>query len=522
LDGLPLAIEIAAARIRMLSPQAMLKRLDHGLRLLVGGSKDLPDRQKTLRHAIDWSYELLDPDLQNLFTRLGVFAGGFTLDAAEEICKPLGVDIFSGVETLLNNNLLRRVPSVSEEPRFTMLQTIREYALEKVKESNIMEELRWAHCEYFSEQMTTGVGAGSYGADSVMWLQRYDEENDNFRLAMSWALDHPKEGLQMVVNMIPQITWFWFRYGYLKEGTDWTERIMAVTDGMGDSPLRAMALVGRGLLATWAGDLVTGAECSKEAVEMSHRINYDPALSMSKLSFGVTLINQGKDKDAYPHLVDATELFDQQNLLWMKGTCLVHLANVSLGLGDTEQAIKWLDMAMPFLKQTGDLWSIAFGLNNYGEVARAQGNYQKAEEYYLQTDELYKMVDAKGDQARLVHTLGYIAMHKGNYDEAKDLFLKSLNNFRELGNHRGIAECLAGLAGLAARREKYDWAVPLLSAAEKQLTSFGGAWWPADRVEIESAIDLMQSAIGEQYETLWERGQTMAVEDAISYAMKEA
>jgi len=187
-------------------------------------------------------------------------------------------------------------------------------------------------------------------------------------------------------------------------------------------------------------------------------------------------------------------------------------------LGNPEQAIKWLDMAMPFLRQTGDVWSMAFGLNNYGEVARAQGDYEKAEEYYLRTNELYKLADAKGDQARLVHTLGYIALHKGRYDEAKDLFLKSLNDFRELGNHRGIAECLAALAGLAVEQKNHGWAVPLLSAAERQLTSFGGAWWPADRVEIERAIERMRSALGDEYEALWERGQAMAVEDAIAYA----
>jgi len=522
LDGLPLAIEIAAARIRMLPPKAMLDRLDHSLKLLVGGPRDLPSRQQTLRQTIDWSYQLLDPDLQILFTRLGIFAGGFSLDAAEEICKQLDIDVFSGIEVLLHNSLIRRIKSVSDEPRFDMLLTIREYALEKIEETNSIEELRWTHCEYYSMLMATEVGEGNYGSDSVMWLQRYDEENDNFRLALAWALDHPKEGLQMVIAMIPQITWFWYRHGYLKEGTDWTERLLAVTDGMGDSPPRAVALVGRSLLALWAGDLVIGAEVGKEAVEMSQRIHFDPALSLAKLSYGVTLLNQGKDKAAYPHLVDATELFDQQSLPWMKGTTLVHLANVSLGLGDTEQAIKWLDMAMPFLKQTGDLWSMAFGLNNYGEVARVKGDFEKAEEYYLQTDELFKLVDAKGDQARLVHTLGYIALHKENYQEAKDLFLKSLDDFRELGNHRGIAECLAALAGLAARQEKHEWAVPLLSAAERHLTSFGGVWWPADRIEIERGIRLMQSALGDEYNSLWKKGQAIEVEDAIAYAKNEA
>ncbi len=209
-------------------------------------------------------------------------------------------------------------------------------------------------------------------------------------------------------------------------------------------------------------------------------------------AMGLHLINQGKDKEAYSHLVDAVELYDQQDQPLMKGTTLVHLANVSLGLGDPEQATQWLDMATPYLMNSGDVWSMAFGYSNYGEVARTQGDYDKAEDFYRRTFDLYQQADAKGDQARLVHTFGYIAQHKGNFEEAQSLFLESLNDFRKLGNHRGIAECLAGLAGLAAEQGNPEWAAPLLGSAESQLKAIDGAWWPADRVEIERAVDRMQ------------------------------
>ena len=523
LDGLPLAIEIAAARTRMLPPRAMLKRLDQSLSLLVGGPKDLPDRQQTLRQTIDWSYELLEAGVQDLFARLGIFAGGFTLDAAEEICKGLDIDVFSGIETLLNDSLLRQVQSVSDEPRFDMLLTIREYALEKAEQAGIITELRWEHCSYFTEMATRNTVEVSFGTSaSGFWLQRYEEESDNFRAALSWTFEHPNEGLAAAITMMSQLTWFWYRYGHLQEGTEWTERALAATEEMGDSPARALALVGRAYLALWSGDLVVSAQRGRDAVEMTQRISFDQGLSWAKLAYGTTLVNQGKDKQAYPHLVDAVELYDQQDQTWMKGVTLVHLANVSLGMGNPEQAIHWLDMAMPMLKQSGDIWGMAFGLNNYGEVARALGNYDRAEEFYRRTEALYTQADAKGDQARLVHTFGYITLHKGDYGESKALFLQSLSDFRELGNHRGIAECLAGLAVLAVVQENYEWAVPLLGAAEKQLTSFGGDWWPADRVEIDRAVDRMRTALGNAYEGLWDQGQAMAVEDAIHYATNEA
>jgi tetratricopeptide (TPR) repeat protein len=232
---------------------------------------------------------------------------------------------------------------------------------------------------------------------------------------------------------------------------------------------------------------------------------------------GVTLINQGKDKEAFSHLVDAGELFDEQNQSWMKGTALVHLANASLGLGDTGQALEWLDMALPLMKDSGDPWNMAFTLNNYGEVSRVQGDYEKAEEYYRQTEQFYKQADAVGDQARLVHTLGYISMHKGDFDEANTLFRESLSDFRKLGNQRGIAECLAGLAGLAVEQGKHDWAAPLLASAESQMQTIGGDWWPADRVEIERARERMRAALEDQYEELWKQGQAMDVDQALAY-----
>ncbi len=186
LDGLPLAIEIAAARIKMLPPQALLKRLDQGLQLLVGGPKDLPDRQQTLRRTIDWSYELLKPEEQTLFTRLGIFAGGFTLEAAEGVCNPAGeLDVFTGIESLINNSLLAPGSTRSAtEPRFDMLQTLREYALEKAMETGQLAELQASHCNYYT-QLAAGVASGElFSKSSVIWLQLFEEEHDNFRIAL--------------------------------------------------------------------------------------------------------------------------------------------------------------------------------------------------------------------------------------------------------------------------------------------------------------------------------------------------
>jgi predicted ATPase/Tfp pilus assembly protein PilF len=518
LDGLPLAIEIAAARIKMLTPAALMKRLDQSLKLLVGGAKDLPSRQRTLRGAIDWSYELLEPEEQILFARLGIFAAGFTLEAAENVCNPTGdIDVYSGIETLMNSSLLRQVRSVSDEPRFDMLQTIREYALEKAVEAGVLSEMQEAHCRYFAQLAGVELGAEFMGEQSVSVLQRLEEEHDNLRVALKWALEHD-EGILLATAMMFPLGWFWYRYGHLREGLEWTERALNASADLGNSLPRAAALVGRCYMCLWSGNLVEAVECGREAVELTERLGIDEAISQAKLGYGTALINQGRDREAYPQLVDAVELYDQQNLAWAKAVTLVHLANVSLGMGEPQRAIQWLDMAMPLAKISGDIWTMAFALNNYGEVARAQGEFEKAEGFYRRTEELYAQADAKGDQARLVHTFGYIAQHKGDYETAWKLFQESLTDFRELGNQRGMAECLAGLAGLAAEQGNHQWAAPLLGAAESQLKAFGGAWWPADRVEIERARERMRAALNDEFETLWAQGELLGIEEAIAYA----
>jgi tetratricopeptide (TPR) repeat protein len=236
------------------------------------------------------------------------------------------------------------------------------------------------------------------------------------------------------------------------------------------------------------------------------------------MTHGTTLINQGKDKEAYPFLVNSVEQYDHQGQIWLKGTALVHLANVSLGMGDIKQALVWLDTAKPLLNSTGDIWTMAFGLNNYGEVARVQGDYEAAEDYYRRTEALYQQADSKGDQARLHTALGYIAQHKGDFSEAEARMRRSLHEFRKLGNQRGIAEALAGLAGLAAEQGRAKWATVLLAAAQAGLAAVNGVWWPADRVEIERTQERLQADLGDQFEAKMAEGARLPLEQAISLA----
>jgi predicted ATPase/class 3 adenylate cyclase len=521
LDGLPLAIEIAAARIKILSPEAILKRLDNSLQLLVGGAQDLPERQQTVRSVIDWSYRLLEPEEQTLFARLSVFKGGFTLENAESICNSDdSLDVFSGVDALLKNNLIRQADSVTDEPRFNILQTIRDYAWEKLGESGEREHIRQRHATYFA-QKSEEIGPKLYSGRSGEAINQIEEDHDNYRAAISWELEQTNQ-IERSTQISIWLVWFWYRHGHFQEGRDWTERILAKMDRLETTPLQGAVLTAAAVMSMWQGDLAIAAVRGYKAVASLENNYLEFLPPQVYMSLGIILINQGKDQEAYPMLVQAAEYFDQIGDEWSECTSIVHLANAALGLGQYDDAKKWLNKAMPKIKEIGDEWQMAFAYNNFGEVARTEQRYQEAEEYYRKTQTYYREADALSDQARSIHTFGYLWLHKGEYKMADACFRESLEKFIELGNKRGIAECLAGLAGLANAQGQHEWALPLLSAAQTQLSAFGAAWWPADRVEIEHTLDSLRSNLEDQrFSDLWKLGETMSLNQAVTYAQNQ-
>ena len=245
LDGLPLAIELAAARITMLPPRAMLQRLSSRLKLLTGGARDLPERQRTLRATIEWSYALLDEGEQVLFGRLAVFSGGRTLEAIEAICDAEGdlpVDAFEGVSSLLDKSLLRQEEGPNGEPRFVMLETVHEFAREKLRQSAEAEEIKRVHAEYFLT-LAEEAYPELRGPDQLEWLERLEAEHDNMRAALSWALE--RKEAEVALRLGGALWWFWSVRGYHSEGRRWLEAALAI-EGRGSPEVRAMALAGVG------------------------------------------------------------------------------------------------------------------------------------------------------------------------------------------------------------------------------------------------------------------------------------
>jgi len=519
LDGLPLALELAAARIKLLTPQAILSRLDDRLKLLTGGARDLPARQQTLRNTLEWSYSLLNDEEKILYARLGVFVGGFTLEAAEAICNVEGnFDILEGAASLVNNSLVRPVNTTDVQPRFGMLETIRAYALERLAESDELETLRARHAQYFGDIIIKQAGQQLYSANAPYWISWLEREIDNIRATLSWSQSNPASAV-FAAELVMSLVWFWYRRGYFSEGRMWAGRLLTAPELKTLEAPRALALVANGLMSIWQGEQDFALAQFKESQMIWHRLNDEQNKALIMLANGIALINKGHDSEALPLLQESRKLFQEQNQPFFYILSLVHLGNVELGLGHIEEARSLHEKAQVEARALNDNWLLSFALNNLGEVARVQGQFELARKYYEESDALLTETVDNGDKARFVHNLGYIAQHEEEFELAESQFRKSLRMFRQLGNRRGMAECMAGLAGLKVREGYAEWGAIMLSAAEGVLKVAGGAWWPADRVEVELTQEAIRASLSDsELTSAHKKGKGMSLEQALSFA----
>jgi len=519
LDGLPLALELAAARIKLLPPQAILSRLDDSLKLLTGGARDLPSRHQTLRNTLEWSYSLLNEDEKKLYARLSVFVGGFTLESVEAICNSEGnLDILEGLTSLANNSLVRQQETRDGETRFSMLETIRAYAIERLAESGETESLSSSHAQYFGNIVLNQAGQQLYSANASYWLAWLERELDNIRASLSWSQSKPALA-EFAAGLVMSLAWFWYRRGYFSEGRMWSGRLLTDPELKTSGAPRALALLANGLMAIWQGEQDLALTQFKESRTIWNELKDEQYKPLITLANGIALINKGHDSEAQPMLQESQKLFKNQNQSFFYVLSLVHLGNVELGLGNMEPARTLHEEAQVEARALNDHWLLSFALNNLGEVARVQGQYELARKYYEEADTLLSDTVDNGDKARFVHNLGYIAQYEEEFELAETQFRKSLEMFRQLGNRRGMAECMAGLAGLKARQGYTEWSAVLLSAAESVLKVAGGAWWPADRVEVERNQEMIHSALGDdRWMAAQKRGQAMTLEQALAFA----
>ena len=517
LDGLPLAIELAAARINLLSPQALLVCMKYRLPVLTGGTQDLPVRQQTLRNTLEWSYSLLTSDEQRLFRRMAVFGGGCTLEALEAVCNREDVsalEILDGVGSLLDKSLLyQRAPGESE-PRCTMLATIREYAWERLRESGEEDAISDAHAAYYLAFAERGDRA-LRGPEQDIWLKQFEAEHHNLRGALHWFVEHgASEG---ALRLSSALSWFWYLRGYLREGCEWLERVLALPGAAGRTRYRAQALYSVGGLARFLGDFTLARSRLEESLALWRELGDRQGCAYALARLGTVLKLQGDLAVAHRLLEESVALFREEGDTWGLALVLFGLGEVITSEGDLPSAHRWLRESLALWREVGDTWGLALALNGLGEVLRCQGDYEQAAKFYDESLALFRHLDNKWRMAYVLHHLGHVARAQGNYEGMATLFEESFVLFRELGHKAGIADSLAGLAAVSGVQGQWEVAVQLFAASQALFTALGVRQDPADRAEYDRNLAVVRTQLDEATFTVaWTQGQQMTWEQILA------
>jgi predicted ATPase/class 3 adenylate cyclase len=553
LDGLPLAIELAAARMKLLSPQVLLARLDRRLAMLAGGARDVPTRQQTLRNTIAWSYQLLNAREQRLFCRLSVFVGGCTLQAAEAVCIASddgATQVLDGVASLVDKSLLQRVEQTeeaSEEPRFLMLETIREYALEALTTSGEAAVARQAHADYFL-LLAEEAEPALKGPLLVSWLERLEREHDNLRAALQWALEGGRT--EMALRLGTALERFWVVRGHRNEGLAFLERALAGSSGVATS-VRAKALLAaarlafvqshydrgevlaqeslalfRGLgdrrgialsldrlgMAAWRrGDFRTAGVLMEEDLALFKEVGDQDRVAWSLFTLGLLNNKQGEYTRACALFEESLTLFRELGNKRGIAASLTQLAG-TLFVSQGNQALIYplLEEGLSLDREVGDKEGMAVSSLLLGWVALKQGDVAIARTRVEESLTLYREMEHREGMAESLLLLGKAEATRGDHAFARALYEESLAMAQEIGDKELIASGLEGLASVVTVLGAPAWAARLWGAAEALRETIGAPLQPIERAEYDQAVAAVRDHLGEEpFISAWAAGRTM-------------
>jgi predicted ATPase/class 3 adenylate cyclase len=496
LDGLPLAIELAASRVRLLPPAALLARLQRRLPLLTGGPRDLPARQQTLRDTIAWSYDLLTDDERRLFAALAIFAGGCTLEAAEHVAEPvlaggpvapdvpcLGADPFAArgasaldvLASLLDKSMLQQEVLDDGEPRLRMLETIREFALERLAATPDAAMLGRRHAEYYAG-LAEEAAARRRGGDQDAALARLERDLDNLRAALAWAERNgdAELGARLCAALWP----LWSVRGFLAEGRRWLDQLLRRPGE--PTPARAEALFGAGRIAWEQGDYAAATEPLTESLRVARALGDERAVAAA----------------------------------------LTQLGHVARSQGDHQAARARYAESLQIRREIGDRAGIAQTVGSLGNLALLRGDLAAAHVLYEECLTLMREVGDRRDVMNALHKLGEIAHEEGDAETARARFRESLGIARERGDRRGIAYALEGFAGLAALEGRPERALRLAGAASALRQAIGAPAEPGTRARVEGRLEPAVSTLGEVAATAARRaGAALPLDQALGEAL---
>jgi non-specific serine/threonine protein kinase len=490
LDGIPLAIELAAARTRVLTPQQIAARLDERFQLLVGGSRTAPPRQQALRASIDWSYDLLPAAERLLLNRLSVFAGGWTLDAAEAVCPDAGLaqaDVLSMLGALVDKSLVFAEPAFGGQMRYRLLESVRQYGEERLAEHGSLQAVRQRHCGYFSALAQSVESHVLWGADDVEWPARLDPEQPNLRAALGWSLSDAEAGDPALgLKLVGYLGHYWYTRADRAEGRVWLDQALVRTAdaaASADADFRSA----HAWAVLWAGGLAHGQSQYDEAV---------PLLGQALAAFEA--------------------LGNKRGIGW----ALSFLGYVARARAELATAADLLERAIDTLQSIDDELSLISPLAALGFTVGALGDQQRATRLLECSVALAERTGSKGRLAIASLYLGQVMYAQAQMERARAAFEQGLTLSSGFGSSWGIAECLEGLALVAGADAMPGRAARLLGAAATLRASIGAPVHPVDRADHERTVAPLQAAFGDEaFAAAFATGQAMALADVVDYAL---
>ena len=559
LDGLPLAIELAGARVKLLPPQALLARLGHRLQLLTGGARDVPARQQTLRNTLAWSYDLLDAQEQLLFRRLSVFVGGCTLAAVEAVYSTLGgrsTEVMEGVASLIDKSLLQQTEQEGEEPRLLMLETVREYGLEVLTSNGEMESTRLAHATYYLS-LAEEAEPALIGPQQVMWLERLEREHGNLRAALQWSLAQAGDAKAIALRLGGALWQFWWGRGHWSEGRNFLEQALTASGGI-EASVQAKAFIAAANWAFVQGDYDRAQVLSEQGLALCRELGDQRVIAPLLFLLGNVAWARGDTARARPLLEEALAFFREVDYKEYVAYTLFSLALLGSSHGEYTRACVLFEESLAIHRKLENKRGIAHTLSqlaqalfvSQGDQARIRSLLEEslalsrevglkegiAASYYLsgqlalsQSDVvtahslvekgvvLYREMGHQHGTAESLAVLGKVLAAQGDYVAARKCYEESLAISGALGEKWMTAVCLLGLGEVVAAQRQFAWAAQLWGAAEALRDAIGVPIPPIESAEYERAVSAARVHLGERaFAAAWAQGRSMMPEQALA------
>lgn len=520
LDGIPLAIELAAARVRSLTVEEINERLDNRFRLLTGGSRTALPRQQTLRAAIDWSYDLLNVQERWFLSQLSVFAGGWTLAAVEGICSDDTIADFETLDflTSLVDKSLVMVERSEERTRYRLLESVRQYAANRLEESGGRLPVRVRHRDYFV-RLAEEAEPKLRGAEQGHWLSVLESEHDNLRQALTFCLEDAEGGIAGL-HLGGALQRFWMIRGPLSEGRERLRALLSQASAQEPTAARALALNGAATLALFQGDYTSARALFEESLTIRRELGDQEGIAQSLGNLGNVAHEQGDYASARTRLEESLAIRRVLGERRSIAAALGNLGNVALDQGDSTSARALYEESLGIFRELGDQQAIAYCLYNVGSIAVDQSDSASARSLFNESVALLRELGDRRGMAICLLSLGNAALEQDDIVSARELFAESLTIAYELGNTPGIPYCLESFASLGVKEDRKLYSSLLWGAATALRETIGSPLPPTDREKQEHAIASVRASLGEAaFAAAWEEGRALKMEQSVQRAL---